>query len=458
MLSGLRLSFRIARREAWRHRRRSALSITLLALPLIAVSFGAAAWDTTQLSDYQQMRQLTGGADAHLERQARGPIEQRTWDSRTPWTEWNEVDQDWDPSISLDDDAAAILAVLPDGSRTAPFSFSYLPLGDSVRIQGQSRPHQIDALPYDLTDPLYELADVRVAEGRPAGPGEVVLSRALARATENGVGDAVEIKYRGEADVYTVVGILERPDDLGSEFLVGPDFEHGATEHEWIVDVPGEFTLDHALALNELGYAVVAPSLAQDQGTGPQVEVPDADGIAVVALLITLVVLEVVLLSGPAFAISVKQRVREFALISAVGAAPAQLRRIVLAGGVLFGAIAAVLGIGLGVLAAYLALPLLEVLVNHRSMGFEVWPAFQLLMVVAAVGTGLLAALAAAVAAPRGPRRPPPPRGRPPPPPPPPPEPPSARNSRASSSSRGSCSPTGSSRSSCTGSGPRAGW
>ena len=62
-------------------------------------------------------------------------------------------------------------------------------------------------------------------------------------------------------------------------------------------------------------------------------------------LIAGLVALEVVLLAGPAFAVGARRRHRDLALVAADGGTPAQLRRIVLADGVVLGSLAAVGGI-----------------------------------------------------------------------------------------------------------------
>jgi putative ABC transport system permease protein len=109
----------------------------------------------------------------------------------------------------------------------------------------------------------------------------------------------------------------------------------------------------------------------------------------------------VILLAGPAFAISARRRTREFALMSANGATPAQIRRIVLAGGVIFGVIAAFIAIAIGVLAVFVGMPFLEGIYGYRSAGLQVLPLLQLALVGVAVTTGLLSALAAAISASR---------------------------------------------------------
>jgi putative ABC transport system permease protein len=58
-----------------------------------------------------------------------------------------------------------------------------------------------------------------------------------------------------------------------------------------------------------------------------------------------LALLEVVLLAGPAFAVSARRRQRQLALVAANGGTPAHVRRMVLADGVVLGLAGAVLGL-----------------------------------------------------------------------------------------------------------------
>ncbi|THV43249.1 ABC transporter permease [Glycomyces buryatensis] len=397
MLRSLGLTFRIARREALRHKGRSILSITLLGLPLLGAAAAVTAIDTISLSPDQQLEQLTGDADAYIESYGNGPVTQTSWTGLYPEFDW-EADEEA-PTPEADD----ILAALPEGSRVVPFS-EYM-TGMSYQVRTPDGIAGANFMDHDLTDPLYETGNLLTVEGEVPGRGEVAISVEMARYLNAEIGDDLQV-VEGEDDVaYEITAIVERPSQLRSWFAIGPDFTDEYPAAGWLVDVPDELTGEQALALNEMGLAVWSRAMAADPPTESQGSNEaggsgtDANAIAIFALLVTLVVLEVVLLAGPAFAISVKQRTREFALMSAAGANPAQIRSTVLAGGLLFGIIAAGIGISIGILGTWLALPLLERLNDHRSMGFEIWPQLQLLVAVFAIVTGLASALAAAIAA-----------------------------------------------------------
>ncbi|WP_328824150.1 FtsX-like permease family protein [Verrucosispora sioxanthis] len=107
--------------------------------------------------------------------------------------------------------------------------------------------------------------------------------------------------------------------------------------------------------------------------------------------------LEVVLLVGPAFAVGVRRRRRELALVAVAGGDAVQLRRVVLADGVVLGGVGAVTGIALGVAAAFAGRPLVEQFIfSQRFGGYRVWPAALVVIALVAVLAGVLAALAPA--------------------------------------------------------------
>jgi len=126
---------------------------------------------------------------------------------------------------------------------------------------------------------------------------------------------------------------------------------------------------------------------------------PEADGERRLALGIPgfvggLALLEIVLLAGPAFAVGARRRRRDLALVAATGGTQAHLRRIVLADGVVLGAVAAATGVALGIAGGWTGRRLLEAHLAHaRAGGFRVFPAALLALAGLAVVTGVLAAL-----------------------------------------------------------------
>ena len=93
------------------------------------------------------------------------------------------------------------------------------------------------------------------------------------------------------------------------------------------------------------------------------------DDLSTGVLIAGLGLLEVVLLVGPAFAVGVRRRRRDLALVAVAGGDAAQLRRVVLADGVVLGVLGAAVGLLVGVGAAFVGRPLVEQYVFGARFG-----------------------------------------------------------------------------------------
>ncbi|MEU6859425.1 FtsX-like permease family protein [Glycomyces sp. NPDC046736] len=398
MLASTRLAYRIARREALRYKGRSVLSIVLLGLPLLGVAIGASAYDTAVLSPEQDAELYLGETDAYIEpAYMGGAIVQHSWDERNPWAE--PVNSGgYEDMSDIVPSKTQILAALPLGSWIAPYDA----MGWSTEEIGVQTPNGIGTIEgygYDLSDPIYEDSGLEYLEGGAPGRGEVVLSEDAASYLEVGVGDSLETT--GNQD-FEVTGIVEIPWNINGHFAIGPMFPDNA--NGWLVDTPEELTHEDALKLNELGMTVWAGSLLDLPPSGVAVQesyMVDEWSLMIYGLLVVVILMEVILLAGPAFAISAKRRTREFALMSASGATPSQIRNTVLAGGVLFGLLAAIAAVTIGIATVAIGRPLLEQIIGQRTPSLEVLPWLQASLVVVAIATGLLSALAAAISASR---------------------------------------------------------
>ncbi|WUH96997.1 hypothetical protein OHR68_26055 [Spirillospora sp. NBC_00431] len=120
---------------------------------------------------------------------------------------------------------------------------------------------------------------------------------------------------------------------------------------------------------------------------------PSAAESAITALVITMIVLEIVLLAGPALVVDARRRRRDLALVAASGGTGRHLRAVVLATGLLLGGIAAVGGAVLGLLAAAVAMPVIEAAGDEPFGPLRVpWLQLAVTMLFGA-GSGALAAL-----------------------------------------------------------------
>ncbi|MEU4778481.1 FtsX-like permease family protein [Micromonospora sp. NPDC023633] len=383
-------ALRIARREARRARGRTALVLAMITLPVLVLTFTAVSWRMSELTPAERTDRQLGAADAELLWVVRHPIAQSAWGDV-----WHAGREDPPPAGAVT--AEQVAALLPAGSRVVPLrrwvSFD-------ARV-GERVDDDLTGRAVDLADPLGR-GLVRFHSGRaPAGPDEIAVSPAALRRLDVRLGGTVT---SGDgARSWRVVGVAEYPDHLGPVVTLYPTAAPTETEPDtsWLVDLPG--TVDEGLfrRLNEHGVLVHArtPALASDAVTFPPDghSSMDVEGMSVSVLVGGLGLLEVVLLVGPAFAVGVRRRRRELALVAVAGGDDAHLRRIVLADGVVLGALGAAVGVTLGVAAAFAGRPLVEQhLYGARFGGYRCWPEALAAIAAVAVLAGVLAALAPA--------------------------------------------------------------
>lgn len=399
-MNGWRTALRIARREARRARGRSALVVALIGIPALGLSFAAVSYDSFDLTIEERLPREMGAGDAQLRWQTRSPVEQDFRGFLTGTTATPTESEPAEPTT------ADLLDLLPSGSTA-------LPRWDgSVLLETDAGIGQVESRAFDLAAPMTD-GIARITDGRaPAAPDEVALTDAAANRVGIGVGDRIQLVNDG---AYTVVGAVEfpgvpgdlvtqpPPPGLVDEVVVfHPDGRPGdAPPRRWLVDTPASVTWDLVRELNQHGVQVRSRAVVLDP---PPEAVPsdgsDDDAFVAGTVVAGLAAFEIVLLAGPAFAVGARRRRRELALVAAGGGTPAQLRRIVLADGVVLGVVAAVGGVLLGVAVALAGRPLLEeYLAGARAGGPRLFPAALLGIVGFSVVTGVVAALVPAVTA-----------------------------------------------------------
>ncbi|WP_433311607.1 FtsX-like permease family protein [Micromonospora chersina] len=253
----------------------------------------------------------------------------------------------------------------------------------------------------DLADPVTE-GMARLRTGRaPTSATEVTASEAALRRLGVALGGTVELAEGSRR--FTVVGIVEIPDDLG-EVIVLPPAARSDPPSAWLVDAPAPIGWDQVRKLNTEGITVISRVVLLDPPSVPQNSQSEVDArsVGVGVLLGGLGAMQIVLLAGPAFAIGARRRQRDLALVAANGGSPAHLRRIVLADGVVLGLIGAAAGILLGAFLAVAGRPLVEEHLAHaRAGGYRFFPLALLAVAGLAVLTGVAAALVPAIVAAR---------------------------------------------------------
>jgi putative ABC transport system permease protein len=408
-VSGWLTALRIARREVRRAKGRSVLVVALIGLPALGIAFAAASYDMFTLTVEERLERQLGTADAQLTWYVDTPVRQADVAGQEVQAD-EPPGQDILPTPRTTDD---VLAALPPGSHATPGWQGEVRLptaGGSGLLRWQA---------LDLIDPLTS-GIARVTEGRaPSTSTELAITGPATDRLGVTVGDRVDLPAGGS---YEVVGVVEFPGMPGGSDMPGmgdevvvfhPDGRPVADPDlpdlgvRWLVDTPEPVTWEQVQALNQRGILVFSRAVALDppEGlilAGSSAPIADVPAFGAGVVVGGLAALEIVLLAGPAFAVSARRRRRELALVAATGGSPAQLRRIMLADGVLLGALGAGIGITLGVAAALASRPLAEVyLFGARAGGYRVFPLALAAVAVLAVGTGMLAALVPAVTAAR---------------------------------------------------------
>lgn len=357
------VALRIARREASRAKGRTLLVVAMIAMPVLALSFAAATYDSMKVSKAEQHVRAFGSATGTL--------------GFSP----PDSSENVKPPTTAD-----LQTKGPAGVRVSPTFSDYVVMRTATGVG------TLNAYGIDTTDPMTK-GLVRTIRGRtPTADDEVAVSESALSRFGVTIGGTVTV-YAQQNDpsfplhTYKVVGIVEISGQIEQDVLFRPSQQPFTTL--WYYSSPTALTPNQAAVLQALDVAA--------DGRSPMVISDSVRALNVfgIGTIITgLGILEVVLLAGPAFAVGAKRRQRDLALASANGAAPSTIRRIVLADGVVAGVLAAVGGIALGLIGSVASRDLVEQHLTHqRGGGFQVSVVSALLIAGIAVVTGVLGAL-----------------------------------------------------------------
>ncbi|MEV6866867.1 FtsX-like permease family protein [Streptosporangium subroseum] len=386
-MSALLVALRLARRNAWRSRGRSALIMVMIGLPVLVITGVFTLTETMNVTPREGLVAELGTADARLVQTPEGTVLQQQPNGMS----WDTSGGDY-RAAAPELGAAEVAALLGPDTRLIPFSTGVLRLSTE----------RVDALEIDLRDPLTR-GMLTLSEGRFPAAREVAVTPAL------GLRPGDLLRPSGEAPL-TVVGVVEHPYRPSLREVVGPDLplapldgfwspnEYGPG---WLADTAKPVTWTDVPALNTAGLYVTSRATIPDSPRAlvrfSSLDVQHTVGLGAMVIM---VVLETVLLAGPAFAVGLRRRRRELAEIAAQGGSAGHLRMIVLADGLVLGGaatlVAAALGIGAGVLGASIM----------ARWGGQVGPPgvpWSPVLGIVALGllTGLVAALVPAVQAAR---------------------------------------------------------
>jgi putative ABC transport system permease protein len=425
-----RAALRIARRDAWRSKGRSAMVLAMIALPIVGVSAADITIRSAQLTKQQQITRDIGAADARL---SSGGVGHRAL-LQTPSN---------DASVLADRRQAEAGAASPqdgqDGPEDQADPRSALPPGarwisdDSTyaRIRTPSGVMDTEVRELKADDPI-AAGMLHLKRGRfPAAGDEMMATRGFLKSSGLHLGSLV--RARGFDRSYRIVGVYELPDQLSAEQLTalpgtfiaaytsamrasGGMYDQVDYPPSLLVQVPGGFSWPMVEHANSLGVVVDSRQVLLHPPADADVPfyrvegVPDlggtdgvrqAEAFAAPATVGGLSILEVCLLAGPAFAVGARRTRRQLGLVGANGGDRRHIRAIVLSGGLVIGVAAAVVGTALGLSLTVLLRGVLEGYVGKRFGGLTLRPLELLAIAGLAVVTGVLAAVVPAVEASR---------------------------------------------------------
>ncbi len=384
-LNAWRLPLRLARRDALRHRARSVLVLAMIALPVLAVTAADVMIQTSSVSGAESVDRRMGSAQALVEVSQGMRMVQQAPD---PNDGYNSAGDGNDEMPS-----AAQVSSMLDGATLLEIRRGQA----AVRTSNGRTPVEVTEV--DLHDPLtgglFELSSGRL----PRSAGEVVVNQAV---LDKGyrVGETLELTADDAPADPTIVGVAESTSVRSFPAAAGPIGALGVdvgSSRSWLVD-GGPLSWATVRQLNDIGAVVTSRAVIEDPP--PRSEWPEevqpvstSDSIAVLGLIVVMALIEVVLLAGPAFAVSARKQQRSLALMAATGGTPKQSRRVIIASAVVLGSAASVAGVAVGIGAARLLQPLLQSRSDDWFGPFEVpW-----LHLAGVAGFGMLSALLAAV-------------------------------------------------------------
>jgi putative ABC transport system permease protein len=402
MTTGQRALLRIARRDAQRAPGRSALIVLMIALPVFALSFVDVLVRTAQPDPDEAVTWRLGATQYML--RAENPIGSGYMQAPDPEKGGIATDGSFGDPSQDDGSYADPAAVRPAGGRVLTQETAEV----DVRVRGGA--DRALWMQVAAADPAFAGRFELLAGRPPRGRDEVLATPALLERTGRVI-TVMEPRAR-----LRVVGTARQAGDSTLEAVFAPPGTLPLTREqvfERLVYVAGAppLTWDQVVRLNAQGVSAYDRDIVLDPPPRDRVRYYAAGGpstsdellgaLAIGAVVLILAALEVVLLAGAAFAVGTRRQARSLALLAATGASPRQVRRVVLAGGLVLGTVAAAIGVAGGILAAAAARPLLEHFADESFARFDVRPLELLAIAAVAVVTGVLAAIAPARSAAR---------------------------------------------------------
>lgn len=417
VLTGWRAALRIARRDALRAKGRSALVLSMIALPVLGVTAADVTYRSSSPTVAEDLTARMGSADAVFSSAGIGAVPLEQMPDASTWGT-----PDGAPEIPGEDERGPV-----DVPATFPKGARYLS-ERSVPAVVTTRHGVVNTEIVELrtSDPAVRGKLGLVDGAYPHGEGEVVATEHFLESAGLGVGSRTTLS--GPGRTYTITGSVELPGDLDKSALyadpgavIAPWKAAAGRDEKIVPPYPGDMTWlvrsptgagiswPDVLRANEKGVLVLSRQVALDPP--PDSEVPllaheamsftesSAELSAAVVTVVAMAVLEIVLLAGPAFAVGARRSRRQLGLVGTCGGDRSQVRAVVLAGGLVLGAVGAVTGVAAGIGLTVLFRPMIEGWTGSRFGELDIRPWELLGIAVIGLVTGVLAALAPAVVA-----------------------------------------------------------
>ncbi|MGH3474344.1 MAG: FtsX-like permease family protein [Aeromicrobium sp.] len=395
-MSSLSATWRLARREVTSHRWRSVLVVVLIALPVMLAAALGTVLETNDVSPSESLQPELGRGQAIV-----------TWDG-APLRQNAAGDVHSTTGDGIDIGRRDIVRRAEE--------LAHGPLLPVVRastsLVAERRAWRVDTLSTDYSDSL-TTGMVDLNRGKlPTGPDEVIVSPRLV-ASGLDVGQTVAI---GGSRVKIVgvgnIGLVSSGSRAVAFSLTAPvktDLSDWTPEDRYEVE-PLRFIVggsnpvgaDDVRLWNRAGFSVLSRHVVEhpDQGGAAFEEFESSSEMRqLIAIVVVALVIEVVLLAGPAFAVGARRQRHELALVSVAGGSPRDVRRIVLLQAAILGMVAAGLGAMAGIPAAWLGMSVAERF-GESSGPFDIsWLAVVLAIILAVASATAAASLPARHAA-----------------------------------------------------------
>ncbi len=202
----------------------------------------------------------------------------------------------------------------------------------------------------------------------PTGPNEIALTPGLASELNLRMGDS----WASQGGK-TVVGIVQNPQSLLDEFALVPP---GQVTHPTTIDV---FFDAPGVEPGRIGSNVSTPGSLNNNSINPD---------TIVLALATVGMLLIALVSVGGFTVLAQRRLRAIGILESMGATDRNVRLVLEANGVIVGAVGAVVGFGLGLVAWLAYRPHNEQSAHHLIPMFALpWTVIVVAMALAVVAT-----------------------------------------------------------------------